>query len=93
MYYSAVVNNQYDADQLYDTAEAYEIELKIYDPLSFQGQRMLDIAHEQGCKHMPVVMAGDTLLASGKEAWVDLYEHSLANPHVHWEASDGEDGY
>ena len=91
MYYSGVVDSDLDRHRLIDTATAFEIELKIFTPTSFQGSQILELASEQGAFNMPVVMVGDKLLASGKEAWVDMYEHAQANPHVHWEAGDEGD--
>jgi hypothetical protein len=92
MYYSAVVQDDcVKSRQVMRIAECFDIDLKTFGPTSFQGSQMLDIAKDEPDFSMPVVMAGDEVIAMGHQAWLMLYEHSLANPHVHWEAGDGEE--
>ena len=93
MYYSAVLKrDQRASDKVVDIAHAEDMECKFFTPESFQGSQMIDLAVEQGWDtFFPLVMIGDTLLASGEEAWIDLHEHFLDNPHVHWEAGDEGD--
>ena len=92
MYYSAVVQNDcIPSRQVTKIAESYGIELKTFHPLSFQGSHILDIARADPYFSMPVVMIGDKVLGMGHDAWLTLYEHSIANPHVHWEAGDEGD--
>ena len=39
----------------------------------------------------PIVMLGLDVIAMGDHAPLRLLKHMCENPHVHWEASDGED--
>jgi hypothetical protein len=91
MYYSAVIDKSHGTDKVLEIVKSEGIEVKVYQTNTFQGSQMLELANEQGAFLLPLIMAGDTVVGEGDMAWLELYEHSQANPHVHWEAGDEGD--
>lgn len=94
MYYTAVVTCDRERWKLQQVADQYGIELKVFTTHSPSAGCLLDNLADRFpwmVIELPFVLAGYEIIGQGEHAWLDLYNHHLANPHVHWEADQGED--
>lgn len=95
MYYSAIVIGDHASEQIKKIADHFDIDIKLFAYDSVPGKVLMDNLLEfmdLGAADFPLVLAGYEIVGAGREAWVDLYHHAKANPHVHWEASDSDEG-
>ena len=94
MYYSALVYRNDEASRkVLELAKGCDIELKAFFIGDEQADFIVEALQDVGVTGypLPCVLAGLDVIASGDYAWLDFYVHTLDNPHVHWEADEGED--